>query len=50
MVESLGGHGEFVERPGDLLPALERPEESGVPALVNVHLAEQLRPSSVYGF
>jgi acetolactate synthase-1/2/3 large subunit len=50
MVESLGGYGEFVERPGDLLPALERAEESGVPALVNVHLAEQLRPSSVYGF
>jgi thiamine pyrophosphate-dependent acetolactate synthase large subunit-like protein len=36
MVEALGGHGELVERPGDVRPALERAFESGKPALVNV--------------
>lgn len=50
MVEALGGYGEFVDRPEDLRPALERAHDSGLPALVNVHIAEQLRPSSVYGF
>jgi acetolactate synthase-1/2/3 large subunit len=36
VVEALGGHGEFVERPADLKPALERAFASGKPALVNV--------------
>jgi acetolactate synthase-1/2/3 large subunit len=36
VVEALGGHGEFVERPEDLRPALERAADSGKPALVNV--------------
>ncbi len=36
VVEALGGHGEFVERPEDLQPALERAADSGKPALVNV--------------
>jgi acetolactate synthase-1/2/3 large subunit len=36
VVEALGGHGELVERPDDLLPALERAFASGKPALVNV--------------
>ncbi len=36
VVEALGGHGELVERPDDLVPALERAFESGKPALVNV--------------
>ena len=36
MVEALGGHGELVERPADLRPALERAFEAGRPALVNV--------------
>jgi acetolactate synthase-1/2/3 large subunit len=36
VVEALGGHGEFVERPSELLPALERAFSSGLPALVNV--------------
>jgi acetolactate synthase-1/2/3 large subunit len=36
VVEALGGHGELVERPGDLRPALERAAASGKPALVNV--------------
>ena len=36
IVRALGGHGELVERPGDLRPALERAFGSGRPALVNV--------------
>jgi len=36
LVETLGGHGELVQRPQDVRPALERAFESGKPALVNV--------------
>jgi acetolactate synthase I/II/III large subunit len=36
VVEALGGHGELVERPPELRPALERAFASGSPALVNV--------------
>jgi acetolactate synthase-1/2/3 large subunit len=36
VVSALGGHGELVERPDDLRPALERAFASGKPALVNV--------------
>jgi acetolactate synthase-1/2/3 large subunit len=36
VVSALGGHGELVERPEDLRPALERAFASGKPALVNV--------------
>jgi acetolactate synthase-1/2/3 large subunit len=36
LVEALGGHGELVERPDELRPALERAFESGLPACVNV--------------
>jgi acetolactate synthase-1/2/3 large subunit len=36
MMEALGGHGECVERPQDIRPALERAAKAGVPALVNV--------------
>jgi acetolactate synthase-1/2/3 large subunit len=36
VVEALGGHGELVERPEDIRPALERAAASGKPALVNV--------------
>jgi thiamine pyrophosphate-dependent acetolactate synthase large subunit-like protein len=36
MVSALGGHGELVERPQDLRPALVRAFEAGRPALVNV--------------
>jgi acetolactate synthase-1/2/3 large subunit len=35
-VEGFGGHGEHVEKPGDLRPALERALASGKPACVNV--------------
>lgn len=36
IARTLGGHGEFVEKPDDLRPALERAFESGKPAVVNV--------------
>jgi acetolactate synthase I/II/III large subunit len=36
VVRALGGHGELVERPDDLKPALARAFEAGRPALVNV--------------
>jgi acetolactate synthase-1/2/3 large subunit len=36
VVTALGGHGELVERPADLQPALERAFAAGRPALVNV--------------
>jgi acetolactate synthase-1/2/3 large subunit len=36
VVEALGGHGEFVERPEELRGALERAFAAGKPALVNV--------------
>ncbi len=49
MVEGLGGYGELVEKPSEIRPALERAQDSGVPALVNVKIAEQLRVSSAYG-
>ena len=38
MVESLGGHGEYVERPEDIRPAIDRALASGKPALVNVKI------------
>ena len=48
MVTGLGGHGEPVEQPGDIRPALERARASGVASLVNVHIAETFRASSNY--
>ncbi len=36
MVESIGGHGEFVEQGEELMPALNRALQSGKPACVNV--------------
>jgi acetolactate synthase-1/2/3 large subunit len=36
VVEALGGHGECVDRPEQIRPALERAFASGVPACVNV--------------
>lgn len=36
IAETLGGHGELVERPDDLRPALERALSSGKPSVVNV--------------
>jgi acetolactate synthase-1/2/3 large subunit len=38
IVEAMGGHGEFVQQPDELRPAIERALESGKPALVNVEI------------
>ena len=38
MVEAMGGHGEWVERPQDLRPAIERALGAGKPAVVNVKI------------
>jgi acetolactate synthase-1/2/3 large subunit len=48
MVEGLGGYGEFVDDPSQIRPALERARESGLPSLINVHIAETMRMSSNY--
>jgi thiamine pyrophosphate-dependent acetolactate synthase large subunit-like protein len=36
MAQALGCHGEYVEKPEDIRPALERAFKSGLPAVVNV--------------
>jgi len=36
MVEGLGGHGEFVEKDEDIIPAIKRAVASGKPACINV--------------
>ena len=38
IVEAMGGHGEYVEKPQDMRPAIDRALESGKPALVNVKI------------
>ncbi len=45
LAEVFGGHGERVERPDDIAPALERALASGMPAVVNV----MLDPSAMKG-
>jgi acetolactate synthase-1/2/3 large subunit len=48
MVKGLGGYAEFVDDPNEIRSALERAAESGLPSLINVHLAETMRMSSNY--
>jgi acetolactate synthase-1/2/3 large subunit len=48
MVSGLGGYGEFVERPAEIIPAMQRARASGLPSLINVHIAETIRMSSNY--
>jgi acetolactate synthase-1/2/3 large subunit len=38
MVQALGGHGEWVETPDQIRPALERALAAGKPAVVNVKI------------
>jgi acetolactate synthase-1/2/3 large subunit len=40
IVEAMGGHGEYVESPEELRPALERAAASGKPALINVMIRQ----------
>jgi acetolactate synthase-1/2/3 large subunit len=44
VVQGLGGHGEYVERPEDLAPALQRAFASRKPALVNVAVQRAISP------
>jgi acetolactate synthase-1/2/3 large subunit len=44
VVQGLGGYGEFVERPEDLAPALQRAFASGRPALLNVVVKRAISP------
>lgn len=38
VVEALGGHGEYVERPEEIVPAIRRTVASGKPGLVNIKI------------
>ncbi|MBI3329134.1 MAG: thiamine pyrophosphate-binding protein [Nitrospinae bacterium] len=44
VVQGLGGHGEYVERPEELAPALDRAFAAGKPALVNVAVQRAISP------
>jgi len=46
--EALGGHGEHVERPEDIRPALERAMAANVPACVNVVISKETMAGSNY--
>jgi len=50
VVEALGGHGELVERPEQLRPALERAAASGKPACINVMIRQDssFREGAIY--
>jgi acetolactate synthase I/II/III large subunit len=50
MAVALGGHGERVERPEDIKPALDRARESGIPAIVNVILDRDFRRESATAY
>lgn len=45
MIEALGGHGEFVQHPDDLIPAVERALASGLPACINVAIEGASAPT-----
>lgn len=47
LVEDLGGHGEFVEKPNEILPALERAFAAGRVACVNVLTDPRARAETV---
>jgi acetolactate synthase-1/2/3 large subunit len=49
VVEALGAHGEFVERPDDLAPALARAAAAGRPACVNVIIDGAAAPAFARG-
>ena len=44
VAQGLGGHGEFVEKPEDLKPAIERAFAANKPALVNVTVQRAISP------
>ena len=44
MAKGLGAHGELVDRPEELAPALERALAVGRPALLNIRVRSQISP------
>ena len=50
IVEAMGGHGELVERPEEIRPALERAAASGLPALVNIVIRQDrsMKEGAIY--
>jgi thiamine pyrophosphate-dependent acetolactate synthase large subunit-like protein len=50
MVEALGGYGEFVQKPDDIRPAIERAMKAGKPALVNVCTDPEAQATTDMGF
>lgn len=50
LVEALGGYGEFVERPDEIRPAIERAIKSGRTALVNVCTDPDAQATTDMGF
>ncbi|MCI0838758.1 MAG: acetolactate synthase, partial [Chloroflexi bacterium] len=49
IVEGMGGHGEFVTKPEDIRPAIQRALDSGKPACVNV-IMDQEPPGIMGGY
>jgi acetolactate synthase-1/2/3 large subunit len=47
MMDAFGGHGEYVEKPADIRPALERAFASGKPAIVNVKTDYRARATTL---
>jgi acetolactate synthase-1/2/3 large subunit len=47
MMDAFGGHGEYVENPRDIRPALERAYASGKPAIVNVKTDYRARATTM---
>jgi acetolactate synthase-1/2/3 large subunit len=50
LVEALGGYGEFVEKPDEIRPAIERAMKAGKPALVNVCTDPDAQATTDMGF
>jgi len=50
IAQAFGGHGERVERPNDIKPAIQRALASGRPAVVNVITDEYAQSSTNSGF
>jgi acetolactate synthase-1/2/3 large subunit len=46
LAQTMGAHGEFVERPDQLTPALERAFASGKPACININIASIRAPAA----
>ena len=44
IIKAMGGHGEFVEKPEDIGPAIRRAIDSGIPACVNVMTDPEIGP------